>query len=120
MNKPTPGPWMLAVFGENIQGDEEQHEICAYVDDKPVTVAFVNAGTHVFSDSVDGTYHTISKAEAIANARVLSAAHDMLDALRKAVVLLAGVGVHAAKMDPSAETYKAVSAAIAKATGASE
>ena len=53
-----------------------------------------------------------------ANARLMVAAPDMLIALRKAVVLLAGACVHLPELAPH-ETYEAVSAAIAKATGAS-
>ena len=55
-------------------------------------------------------------AETAANAQLLAAAPDMLQALRKAVVLLAGACVHAPESEPH-ETYEAVSAAIAKATG---
>ena len=49
-------------------------------------------------------------------ASLMAAAPDMLEALRKAVVLLAGACVHAPELEPH-ETYEAVSAAIAKATG---
>ena len=48
--------------------------------------------------------------------QLIEAAPDMLEALRKAVVLLAGACVHAPELEPH-ETYEAVSAAIAKATG---
>lgn len=48
--------------------------------------------------------------------QLIEAAPDMLDALRKAVVLLAGACVHSPELEPH-ETYEAVSAAIAKATG---
>lgn len=48
--------------------------------------------------------------------QLIEAAPDMLEALRKAVVLLAGVCVHSPELAPH-ETYEAVSAAIAKATG---
>ncbi len=48
--------------------------------------------------------------------RLMAAAPDMLDALRKAVVLLAGACVHSPELEPHA-TYEVVSAAIAKATG---
>lgn len=51
------------------------------------------------------------------DARLIAAAPDMLEALRKAVVLLAGACVHSPELEPH-ETYEAVSAAIAKATGA--
>lgn len=50
-----------------------------------------------------------------ANARLIAAAPDLLEALRIAVIALAG----AAKSDAAYESaYQAVSAAIAKATGA--
>lgn len=48
--------------------------------------------------------------------QLIEAAPDMLAALRKAVVLLAGASVHAPELEPH-ETYEAVSAAIDKATG---
>jgi hypothetical protein len=51
-----------------------------------------------------------------ANAELIAAAPDMLEALRKAVVLLAGACVHSPELEPQ-ETYEAVSSAIAKATG---
>ena len=47
-----------------------------------------------------------------------AAAPDMLAALRKAAVLLAGACAHSPELEPN-ETYEAVSAAIAKATGCS-
>lgn len=50
------------------------------------------------------------------DAQLIAAAPEMLQALRKAVVLLAGVCVHSPELEPH-ETYEAVSAAIAKATG---
>ena len=51
-----------------------------------------------------------------ANARLIAAAPEMLAALRKAAVLLAGTCLHAPELQPH-ETYEAVNAAIAKATG---
>ena len=54
--------------------------------------------------------------ETAANAQLIAAAPEMLAALRKAVVVLAGTCLHAPDMEPHA-TYDAVSAAIAKATG---
>ena len=59
------------------------------------------------------------EAEMDANARLIAAAPEMLSALRKAVVMLAGVCVHSPELSPH-ETYEAVSAAIAKATGAAQ
>ncbi len=57
-----------------------------------------------------------SGAESAANCRLIAAAPDMLEALRKAVVLLAGACVHSPELEPH-EAYEAVSAAIAKAVG---
>ena len=54
--------------------------------------------------------------ETAANAQLIAAAPEMLTALRKAVVVLAGACTHAPELEPH-ETYDAVSAAIAKATG---
>lgn len=58
----------------------------------------------------------VSQEERDANARLIAAAPAMLEALRKAVLLLAGVCVHSPELEPH-ETYEAVSAAISKATG---
>lgn len=54
----------------------------------------------------------------IADDKLIAAAPDMLEALRKAVVLLAGMCAHAPELKPH-DAYEAVSAAIAKATGCS-
>lgn len=48
--------------------------------------------------------------------QLIEAAPYMLEALRKAAVMLAGVCVHAPELAPH-ETYETVSEAIAKATG---
>ena len=52
----------------------------------------------------------------IENALLIAAAPEMLDALRQAVVTLAGVLVHAPELGVRKD-YEIVSAAIAKATG---
>jgi hypothetical protein len=59
---------------------------------------------------------SVSGDAAEANARLIAAAPEMLQALRKAVVLLAGACVHAPELQAD-DAYEAVSAAIAKATG---
>ena len=53
-----------------------------------------------------------------ANAALIAAAPEMLDALRKAVVMLAGACMHSPELEPR-ETYEVVSAAIDRATGVS-
>jgi len=56
--------------------------------------------------------------QAITDAMLIAAAPDMLAALQKAVVLLAGMCAHTPELKPH-DAYEAVSAAIAKATGCS-
>ena len=108
MQKHTPGPWIGA--GPSF-GDPLPHY---------TTEILVEA------ENEDGDCQPICtlpfqclEAENEANARLIAAAPEMLSALRKAVVLLAGVCVHSPELSPH-ETYEAVSDAIAKATGAAQ
>lgn len=92
MNKHTPGPWAL--------------------DRTPTYWGLKHPHTGRLLAQVAHS----QKANSEANATLIAAAPEMLDALRKAVVLLAGACVHSPELEPH-ETYEAVSAAIAKATG---
>ncbi len=49
--------------------------------------------------------------ESAANCRLIAAAPEMLEALRKSVVLLAGVTVHAPELEPF-EVYEAVTITV--------
>ncbi len=90
MNKHTPGPWTVRGPTQYLNQTQIDPSIgCVYGNGDEVA----------------------------ANAALVAAAPEMLDALRKAVVLLAGACVHYPDLEPH-ETYEAVSAAIAKATGA--
>lgn len=89
----------------------------------PWVVKFRNDGSSYISmDTIDGEHKqfdlalSVTYPSDVADARLIAAAPEMLDALRKAVVLLAGACVHSPELEPQ-EIYEAVSAAITKATG---
>ena len=107
----TPGPWWVSgdMPGEH---KAEFPVVRAFVDGtKAITVCKVGSNNQYRSTSPNG--------RDFSNARLIAAAPEMLSALRKAVVLLAGVCVHSPELSPH-ETYEAVSDAIAKATGAAQ
>ena len=99
MSKHTPGPWQTIEVGEFttklVVADSQGVSVLTVVDE-------------------EGTKFGAVYSEA--DADLIAAAPEMLEALRKAVVLLAGVCVHSPEWEPH-KTYYAVSAAIAKATG---
>ncbi len=99
MSTHTPGPWKAVSSGVSAQID------C-------MEIAEVS---HMRVIPASGGWPTPGEPED--DARLIAAAPDLLEALRKAVVLLAGVCVHSPELE-AYETYEAVSAAIAKATGA--
>lgn len=100
VRQPTPGPW---------KAHFEEAYFVTGPDLGRVAMMMNLKGAHGLGGRRSG-------AEAAANCRLIAAAPDMLEALRKAVALLAGVCVHSPELEPY-ETYEAVSAAIAKATG---
>lgn len=105
MSAHTPGPW---VFKREVhKGDVDHIATVAWVGD--IRVGRDCGSAHLCNYESHGSN--------AADARLIAAAPDLLEALRKAVVLLAGACVHAPELDPH-DTYEAVSAAIAKATGA--
>ena len=95
----SPGPWKRNAHGELID----------------------SAGNRVHFRQVitqaSGTPERIAVAEA--NTRLAESAPDLLEALRVAVVALAGAAKHAPQLGLT-EAYDTVSAAISKATGSSE
>jgi hypothetical protein len=111
MNNHTPGPWHAATADEWRTASGE-HAQWGRFD--------ISAGSN---DPAAEDYYRVASVSNVnnsgqnqANAKLIAAAPDMLEALRKAVVLLAGVCVHSPELEPH-EIYEAVSAAIAKATG---
>ena len=100
----TPGPWMLRTTPTSAG-------LCHIVS------AADWRGAFIYGDGIrKGVDDALPKAQELAaNARLIAAAPEMLSALRKAVVLLAGVCVHSPELSPH-ETYEAVSSAISKAT----
>ena len=111
MSNHTPGPWHAATADEWRTASGE-HAQWGRFD--------ISAGSN---DQAAENYYRIASVSNVnnsdqnqANAKLIAAAPDMLEALRKAVVLLAGACVHSPELEPQ-ETYEAVSAAIVKATG---
>jgi hypothetical protein len=96
--KHTPGPWTLNKTGGI-----------------PIVGFDVGDGGELLP--IVPEVHGYNKREAKSNARLIAAAPDMLAALRRAVLALA----FAAETSPAMrDDYEAVSAAIAKATGAAQ
>jgi len=99
----TPGPW--SVFNDH--PDE---------DTKP-NIGYIRPSSQVdrYDDTEIATIYLFADKERAANARLIAAAPEMLQALRRAVLALA----FSAETSPAMrDDYNAVRAAIAKATGA--
>jgi len=100
----TPGPWAYK-HRKTAESMYNTEVFCA----KGATIAtFAWYPMPTTPKGVTGTYRE-------GNARLCAAAPEMLDALRQAVVTLAGVLVHAPELGVRKD-YEIVSAAIAKAT----
>lgn len=95
MSKHTPGPWVIKFRNDH----------SAYI-----SMGDPSSEHKQFDIEFDDRYPSD-----VADALLIAAAPDMLRALRKAVVALAGACVHAPELYAH-ETYETVSAAIAKAT----
>ncbi len=105
MSAHTPGPWTINTAGGAKAGEPFQiTEIYVYA---PNT----QDDTAICADVID----PVTQEPSFANALLIAAAPDMLQALRRAVLALA----FAAETSPAMrDDYNAVSAAISKATGA--
>jgi hypothetical protein len=108
MSAHTPGPWMVS-FDASRYGIYQCEEING-VQHRRTPIAFVPKLTK------DETCPAEEHRTILQDARLIAAAPDMLNALRKAVVTLAGAMVHAPELDVD-DAYTAVSDAIAKTTG---
>lgn len=81
MTAHTPGPWNLLRGGIEVQSESNNHEVHAFVNGIPVPIAEVYRNMTVEHDDPVGTYE-ISEAEGLANAALIAAAPDLLNALR--------------------------------------
>lgn len=105
MDKHTPGPWFVNTAGGAKAGQPFK------IDEFFVYAPNTQDDTAICADVID----PVTQEPSEANARLIAAAPDMLAALRRAVLALA----FAAETSPAMrDDYKAVSAAIEKATGA--
>jgi len=105
MSKHTPGPWTFST-----SSDGWSYSIyIAQADGAPYTPNYSDVA--YITQTCTGERQQVQEA----NARLIAAAPDMLDALRRAVLALAFASETSAAMH---DDYEAVSRAIAKATGA--
>ena len=104
MSGHTPGPWVC------VHQPSRDAEIATVVWVEDWCVGVLTPGFP------GGNYRDVEFGLSIADAHLIASAPDMLAALRKAVILLAGASVHAPELEPM-EAYEAVSKAISKATG---
>ena len=110
--KHTPSPWEHLRQGIEIQSEDGNHEVHAFVNGIPVPVCEVYANMHCEHDDPIGEY-MISKQEGIANLLLIAAAPDLLEAL-KALVADLKPYMGQGRMD---DKIRNAIAAIAKATG---
>jgi hypothetical protein len=95
MSKPTPGPWRIW---------KSRHSN---------TVNISRAGTHDFVCEVGLS----SEPHVNADARLISAAPDLLEALTAAFIAMGRDGANASMAHPQRAAWESARAAIAKATG---
>ena len=124
MSEHTPGPlhvaqddqWPFAIRICRADSSTVQRIDLPYYSTRQESAAEAMAGRHLNGD--DRELAVRLNSEAMANALLWAGSHDLLAALRKAAVMLAGASVHFPGLDAGGQVYEAVSAAIAKATGA--
>lgn len=105
-SKHTPGPW-------SVKNDyDERHIVIANIDGESFPDGTTSYTYDFVCDTYGGDYESKSRAVANANARLIAAAPELLDALRNLVAVQPNL------MANSAEIADA-RAAIAKAGGAS-
>lgn len=117
----TPGPWTALIWGENIQGGElPHHEIFTEVNGCFVSLAEVPLAVTAEDMEPDGKGGSrvcasarLNQRECEANARLIAAAPELLDAL-KALTKDIPWGIGADQIHPD---WHAARAAIAKAEG---
>lgn len=116
MSTHTAGEWGVATINNGHADDE----IVTIVNGCMVNIAAV-FGQGEYSearpDGKDDPHYTVSREESAANARLISAAPEMLDALRIAEAFVAKFEEDQDYTDGQVETINAIRDAIAKATG---
>lgn len=110
--KHTPSPWEHLRQGIEIQSEEGNHEVHAFVNGIPVPVCEVYASVHCEHDDPIGEY-MISKQEGIANLLLIAAAPELLEALMDALKDLEALS----QWDNASACARKARAAIAKARG---
>lgn len=109
MFKGTLGPWEHLRQGIEIQSEDGNHEVHAFVNGIPVPVCEVYANMHCEHDDPIGEY-MISKQEGIANLLLIAAAPELLEALQYALHVRGTT-------EDGPHVVAIIEAAIAKATG---
>lgn len=111
--KHTPGPLEPLRQGIEVQSEEGNHEVMAYVGDIPVCVCEVYSSAHIEHDDPVGEY-VISQEEGLANLRLIAAAPELLEQLKKLVAEYESLPHSLGYEYTHLESARA---AIAKATG---
>jgi hypothetical protein len=116
MSKHTPGPW-------SVKNDyDERHIVIANIDGESFPDGTTSYTYDFVCDTYGGDYESASRVVANANARLIAAAPELLEALRKADQFMTnGIELGYIKLptipDPALATPGIVRAAIAKAEG---
>jgi hypothetical protein len=104
MAQPTPGEWLM------VKGDGTKHGVCRYITPE---------GEHF---ALAAVYNQEEKGEALANARLIVAAKDLLNACRIAYEHLDTYGVvtggHEREYESQDAAFQALISAMKKAEGA--
>ena len=83
----TPGPWIALEQGKEIQSYDGLHEVAATAPNGTfvnICQMFQGGFANAAPNPADETRHTITPDEALANARLIAAAPDLLAALEDA------------------------------------
>lgn len=83
----TQGEWVLLRGGIEVQSETNEHEIFAYVGEHPVAIASVLPHLESEHDMPVSNY-SMSEEEGMANARLISASPDLLDAVKSMLVCI--------------------------------
>jgi hypothetical protein len=111
--KHTLGPWEPLRNGIEIQSEEGRHAVFACVNGVPVPICEVHPTMHSEHDDPAGEY-VISNEEGLANLRLIAAAPELLEQLKKLVAEYESLPHSLGYEYTHLESARA---AIAKATG---